>query len=79
MRYQGDVKQNALPMNCNNTLNYAESIYDRNLFSDIKAAFAEESKGQSPSRCVIQYLKAFAAAYKSVDTGLMGRVSLMSN
>lgn len=66
-------------MNCNTTQNLTESIYDQNLFADIKAAFAEESENQSPSASVLQYIKAFAAAFEMVNTGLIGRVDLMNN
>lgn len=79
MRYHGKVKQNDLPMNCNPTQNYTESISDQNLFADIKAAFAEESESQGPSASVLQYIKAFAAAFETVNTGLIGKVDLMNN
>ena len=79
MRYLGKVKQNDLPMNCNNTLNYTESISDKNLFADIKATFAEESEKQRPSASVLQFIKAYAAAFETVNTGLIGRINLMNN
>ncbi len=66
-------------MNCNNTLNYTESISDQNLLADIKATFAEESEKQSPSASVLQFIKAYAAAFETVNTGLIGRVDLMNN
>lgn len=66
-------------MNCNPTQNYTESISDQNLFADIKAAFAEESESQGPSASVLQYIKAFAAAFETVNTGLIGKVDLMNN
>lgn len=66
-------------MKCNITQNCAESIYENNLFADIKAAFAEESENQTPSASVLQYLKAFAAAFETVNTGLLGRVEIVNN
>ena len=49
------------------------------LVSQIKSVFERESENQRPSRNVMQFLLGYAAAYDTVNTGLMGQVAYMNN
>ena len=55
------------------------SVDDAVLISQIKEVFRRESEQQQPSRNVLRYLLDYAAAYETMNTGLMGQVSYMNN
>ena len=55
------------------------SVDDDILVSQIKSVFERESENQRPSRNVMQFLLGYAAAYDTVNTGLMGQVAYMNN
>ena len=59
----------------NSYTSYLSSVDDDILVSQIKS----ESENQRPSRNVMQFLLGYAAAYDTVNTGLMGQVSYMNN
>ena len=53
--------------------------YTSYLSSVDKSVFERESENQRPSRNVMQFLLSYAAAYDTVNTGLMGEVAYMNN
>ena len=55
------------------------NVDDDILVSQIKSVFERESENQRPSRNVMQFLLGYAAAYDTVNTGLMGQVAYMNN
>ncbi len=59
----------------NSYTSYPSSV----LVSQIKEVFRRESEQQQPSRNVLRYLFDYAAAYESMNTGLMGQVAFMNN
>lgn len=63
----------------NSYTSYPSSVEDAVLISQIKEVFRRESEQQQPSCNVMRYLFGYAAAYESVNTGLMGQVSYMNN
>ena len=63
----------------NSYTSYLSSVDDEVLVSQIKSVFQRESENQRPSRNVMQFLFGYAAAYDSVNTGLMGQVAYMNN
>ncbi len=63
----------------NSYTSYLSSVDDDILVSQIKSVFERESENQRPSRNVMQFLLSYAAAYDTVNTGLMGQVSYMNN
>ena len=63
----------------NSYTSYPSSVEDAVLISQIKEVFRRESEQQQPSRNVLRYLLSYAAAYESMNTGLMGQVSYMNN
>jgi hypothetical protein len=63
----------------NSYTSYLSSVDDEVLVSQIKSVFQRESENQRPSRNVMQFLLGYAAAYDSVNTGLMGQVAYMNN
>ena len=58
---------------------YPSSVEDPVLVSQIREVFRRESEQQQPSRNVLRYLLSYAAAYESMNTGLMGQVAFMNN
>ena len=58
---------------------YPSSVEDAVLVSQIREVFRRESEQQQPSRNVLRYLLSYAAAYESMNTGLMGQVAFMNN
>ena len=58
---------------------YPSSVEDAVLVSQIREVFRRESEQQQPSRNVLRYLLSYAAAYDTVNTGLMGQVAYMNN
>lgn len=58
---------------------YPSSVEDAVLVSQIRKVFRRESEQQQPSRNVLRYLLSYAAAYESMNTGLMGQVAFMNN
>ena len=58
---------------------YPSSVEDAVLVSQIREVFRRESEQQQPSRNVLRYLLSYAAAYESMNTGLMGQVAYMNN
>ena len=67
-----------MPMT-NSYTSYLSSVDDVVLISQIKDCFRRESEEQKPSRNVLRYLFSYAAAYESMNTGLMGQVAYMNN
>jgi hypothetical protein len=67
-----------MPMT-NSYTSYLLSVDDEVLVSQIKSVFQRESENQRPSRNVMQFLLGYAAAYDTVNTGLMGQVAYMNN
>ena len=67
-----------MPMT-NSYTSYLSSVDDEVLVSQIKSVFQRESENQKPSRNVMQFLLGYAAAYNTVNTGLMGQVAYMNN
>ena len=67
-----------MPMT-NSYTSYLSSVDDEVLVSQIKSVFQRESENQRPSRNVMQFLSGYAAAYDTVNTGLMGQVAFMNN
>ena len=63
----------------NSYTSYPSSVDDNILVSQIKSVFERESENQRPSRNVMQFLLGYAAAYDTVNTGLMGQVAYMNN
>jgi hypothetical protein len=63
----------------NSYTSYLLSVDDEVLVSQIKSVFQRESENQRPSRNVMQFLLGYAAAYDTVNTGLMGQVAYMNN
>ena len=63
----------------NSYTSYLSSVDDEVLVSQIKSVFQRESENQKPSRNVMQFLLGYAAAYNTVNTGLMGQVAYMNN
>ena len=63
----------------NSYTSYLSSVEDAVLVSQIKEVFRRESELQQPSCNVLRYLFDYAAAYESMNTGLMGQVSYMNN
>ena len=63
----------------NSYTSYPSSVDDAVLISQIKEVFRRESEQQQPSRNVLRYLFDYAAAYETMNTGLMGQVSYMNN
>ncbi|MBR2771841.1 MAG: hypothetical protein IKD78_07495 [Bacteroidales bacterium] len=63
----------------NSYTSYPSSVEDAVLVSQIREVFRRESEQQQPSRNVLRYLFGYAAAYESMNTGLMGQVSYMNN
>ena len=63
----------------NSYTSYLSSVDDDILVSQIKSVFERESENQRPSRNVMQFLLGYAAAYDTVNTGLMGQVVYMNN
>ena len=63
----------------NSYTSYLSSVDDDILVSQIKSVFERESENQRPSRNVMQFLLCYAAAYDTVNTGLMGQVAYMNN
>ena len=63
----------------NSYTSYLSSVDDDILVSQIKSVFQRESENQRPSRNVLRYLFDYAAAYESMNTGLMGQVAFMNN
>ena len=64
----------------NSYTSYLSSVDDDILVSQIKSVFERESENQRPSRNnVMQFLLGYAAAYDTVNTGLMGQVAYMNN
>ena len=63
----------------NSYTSYLSSVDDDILVSQIKSVFERESENQRPSRNVMQFLLSYAAAYDTVNTGLMGEVAYMNN
>ena len=63
----------------NSYTSYLSSVDDDILVSQIKSVFERESEQQQPSRNVLRYLFDYAAAYESMNTGLMGQVAFMNN
>ena len=63
----------------NSYTSYLSSVDDEVLVSQIKSVFERESENQRPSRNVMQFLFGYAAAYDTVNTGLMGQVAYMNN
>ena len=63
----------------NSYTSYLSSVEDAVLVSQIKEIFRRESEQQKPSRNVLRYLFDYAAAYESMNTGLMGQVAFMNN
>ena len=67
-----------MPMT-NSYTSYLSSVDDKVLVSQIKSVFQRESEQQQPSRNILRYLFDYAAAYESMNTGLMGQVAFMNN
>ena len=63
----------------NSYTSYPSSVEDEILVSQIRDVFRRESEQQQPSRNILRYLFDYAAAYESMNTGLMGQVSYMNN
>ena len=63
----------------NSYTSFLSSVEDEILVSQIKDVFQRESENQRPSRSVMQFLFSYAAAYDTVNTGLMGQVAYMNN
>ena len=63
----------------NSYTSYLSSVDDDILVSQIKSVFERESENQRPRRNVMQFLLGYAAAYDTVNTGLMGQVAYMNN
>ena len=63
----------------NSYTSYPSSVEDEILVSQIRDVFRRESEQQKPSRNVLRYLFDYAAAYDTVNTGLMGQVAYMNN
>ena len=63
----------------NSYTSYPSSVEDAVLVSHIREVFRRESEQQQPSRNVLRYLFDYAAAYESMNTGLMGQVAFMNN
>ena len=63
----------------NSYTSYPSSVEDAVLVSQIKEVFRRESEQQQPSLNVLRYLFDYAAAYESMNTGLMGQVAFMNN
>ena len=63
----------------NSYTSYLSSVDDNILVSQIKSVFERESENQRPSRNAMQFLLGYAAAYDTVNTGLMGQVAYMNN
>ena len=63
----------------NSYTSYLSSVDDDILVSQIKSVFERESENQRPGRNVMQFLLGYAAAYDTVNTGLMGQVAYMNN
>jgi hypothetical protein len=63
----------------NSYTSYLSSVDDDILVSQIKSVFERESENQRPNCNVMQFLLGYAAAYDTVNTGLMGQVAYMNN
>jgi len=65
------------PMIGNVTLNYPEPILDETFKNQIKAAFAEDKC--KPGKSVLSFIMGFAAAFESIETGMLGTMGVMQN
>ena len=62
----------------NNSTRNLELTYNDALMKGIRKVFKAESK-QTPSSKALNFIFGYAAAYESVETGLMGKMEVMNN
>ncbi len=61
----------------NATLNYSEPIIDETFKDQIKGVFATEKN--TPAKSVISFIMGFAAAFESLESGMLGTLGVMKN
>ena len=61
----------------NATLNYSEPILDETFKDQIKEAFAAEKR--MPGKSVLNFIMGFAAAFESLESGMLGTMGVMKN
>ena len=61
----------------NATLNYSEPILDETFKDQIKGAFAAENC--KPVKSVLSFIMGFAAAFESLESGMLGTLGVMKN
>lgn len=63
----------------NNSTRNLELTYSDALVDGIREVFQAESKRQNPSSKALNFIFGYAAAYKSVETRLMGKMEILNN
>lgn len=63
----------------NNSTRNLELTYNDALVDGIREVFQTESKRQNPSSKALNFIFGYAAACKSVETRLMGKMEILNN
>lgn len=61
----------------NATLNYSEPILDENFTNQIKEAFAADKR--LPGKSVLSFIMGFAAAFETLESGMLGTMGVINN
>ena len=61
----------------NATLNYSEPILDETFMDQIKDAFAADKR--MPGKSVLSFIMGFAAAFESLESGMLGTMGVINN
>ncbi|MBP5573754.1 MAG: hypothetical protein J6X40_06265 [Bacteroidales bacterium] len=61
----------------NATLNYSEPILDETFTDQIKDAFAADKR--MPGKSVLSFIMGFAAAFESLESGMLGTMGVINN
>lgn len=67
-----------MPMAHHSTLNF-EFAYDDALAKGIRDVFQAESENKKPSSAVLRFIKGYAAACESVESRLLGNMTVLNN
>ena len=61
----------------NATLDYSEPILDDSFANQIKEAFAADKR--MPGKSVLSFIMGFAAAFESLESGMLGTMGVINN
>ena len=61
----------------NATLNYSEPILDEPFTDQIKQAF--EADKRMPGKSVLSFIMGFAAAFETLESGMLGTMGVINN